>query len=206
LLNADEAIGEIVNRDGVANSEGYYNAPEAEAERTRGGWYWTGDLGYRDEDGFFYFAGRSADRLRVESENFTAGPIETILYRLDDVVMVAVYPVPDPDGGDQVMAALELRAGASFDPDHFAAFLDIQPDLGTKWAPRFVRIMPEVPVTGTNKVRKTPLRREHWACRDPVWWRPDRRSGSYRLLTGEDVDALHAEFAARGRLTALDVG
>ena len=58
LLNAGEAIGEIVNRSGRGKFEGYYGAPEAEGERTRGGWYWTGDLAYRDEQGYFYFAGR----------------------------------------------------------------------------------------------------------------------------------------------------
>ena len=51
LLNAEEAIGEIVNPDGAGSFEGYYNNPEANAERMRGGMYWTGDLGYRDEPG-----------------------------------------------------------------------------------------------------------------------------------------------------------
>src|SRR5207302_6641198 len=66
---------------GAAGFEGYYNNPEADAERVRNGWYWTGDLGYRDEDGFFYFAGRSSDWLRVDSENFAAAPVERILFR-----------------------------------------------------------------------------------------------------------------------------
>ena len=56
-LNAAEAIGEIVGRDGLSSFEGYYANDEANAERGRNGWYWTGDLGYRDEDGTFYFAG-----------------------------------------------------------------------------------------------------------------------------------------------------
>ena len=59
--------------------EGYYNNPEAEAARKRNGWYWTGDLGYVDADGFFYFAGRNGDWLRVDSENFAAGPVEAIM-------------------------------------------------------------------------------------------------------------------------------
>ena len=74
LLNADAAIGEIVNPDGGGGFEGYYNNPEADAERVRDGVYWTGDLGYRDEHGFFYFAGRSGDWLRVDGENFAATP------------------------------------------------------------------------------------------------------------------------------------
>ena len=75
------------------------------------GWYWTGDLAYRDEAGFFYFAGRRGDWMRVDSENLTAGPIERVLNRFDDVATVAVYSVPDPRSGDQVMAALEMLPG-----------------------------------------------------------------------------------------------
>ncbi len=54
-----EAIGEIVGRNVVDRFEGYYRNPEAEAERTRNGWYWSGDLGYRDDANVFYFAGRA---------------------------------------------------------------------------------------------------------------------------------------------------
>ena len=81
LRNASEAIGEIVSRDGVSRFEGYYANDEADAERTRDGWFWSGDLGYRDEEGFFYFAGRTADWLRVDGENFAAAPVERILAR-----------------------------------------------------------------------------------------------------------------------------
>ena len=99
LLNAGEAIGEIVNRSGRGKFEGYYRREDAEQDRLRGGWYWTGDLGYVDEDGFFYFAGRSGDWLRVDSENFAAGPVEAVLSRNPDLAVVAVYPVPDTASG-----------------------------------------------------------------------------------------------------------
>ena len=77
----------------------------------RNGWYWTGDLGYRDEAGFVYFAGRTDDWLRVDGENFAAAPVTRVLERHPDVVLAAVYAVPDPVTGDQVMAALQLREG-----------------------------------------------------------------------------------------------
>ena len=79
--------------------EGYWNNAEAEHERTRDGIYWTGDLGYTDEDGFFYFAGRDHDWLRVDGENFAAAPVERILERFPDVELAAVYAVPDPAAG-----------------------------------------------------------------------------------------------------------
>jgi fatty-acyl-CoA synthase len=203
LLNPDDAIGELVNRLGAAGFEGYWNNDEANAARVHDGIYWTGDLAYRDDQGFLYFAGRDYDWLRVDGENFSAAPVERILARHPDVVLTAVYAVPDPDVGDRVMAALQLRPDAAFDPDGFRAFLAAQSDLGTKWTPRFVRIAETLPVTETSKVLKRVLRRERWETTDPVWWQPEK-GGAYRHLTAADVDALRAEFAARGRQPVLE--
>ncbi len=203
LLNPGEAIGEIVNRAGAAGFEGYYRNPEATAERIRGGWYWSGDLGYRDAEGWFYFAGRNSDWLRVDSENFAAAPVERILARFPGVVMVAVYPVPDPRTGDQVMAALELAPGVELDPEELRRFLSSQDDLGTKWEPRFVRVVGSMPLTGTNKVRKQPLRAEHWRTSDPVFWR-DAPGDPYRELTRADRAAWEDGFHGHGRTDLLD--
>jgi len=201
LLNADDAIGEIVARDGVARFEGYYANDEADAQRTRDGWFWSGDLGYRDAEGFFYFAGRPADWLRVDGENFAAAPVERVLGRLPGVVSVAVYPVPDPRTGDQVMAAVELVPGTTFDPAAFAVFLAGEPDLGTKWAPRFIRVVDHLPVTGTNKMDKRPLRDEGWDPPGPgeVFWREGGAESGYRPLTPADVERLRLEFERNGR-------
>jgi fatty-acyl-CoA synthase len=198
LLNAEAAIGEIVNPDGAAGFEGYYKNPEADAERMRDGVYWTGDLGYRDENGFFYFAGRTGDWLRVDGENFAAAPAELVFARDTDVVLAAVYAVPSADVGDEVMVALHLRPGAEFDPLAFAAFLEAQPDFSPKWTPRFVRVTDGLPSTATQKVLKRVLRHEQWECGDPVWWRPGREV-EYRPLTGDDVVELRARFSARER-------
>jgi len=134
----------------------------------------------------------------VDSENFTAAPIERILARFPGLRGVAVYGVPDSRTGDQVMAALELDDPDRFDPEAFGAFLGDQPDLGTKWAPRYLRIVAALPATGTDKVDKTPLRAEQWSADDPYWWRPDR-STAYVPLTAGDVDRIRAEFTASGR-------
>ncbi len=203
LTNASESIGELVGRRSVGNFEGYYNNPEADAERTRNGWYWSGDLAYRDGDGVFYFAGRTGDWLRVDSENFAAAPVERILGRYPGARGVAVYPVPDSRTGDQVMAALEPEPGSAFDPTAFDAFLDAQPDLGTKWLPRYVRIVTALPVTATNKPNKLPLRAEKWSTPDPVWHRPDRH-GPYRLMSEADLSTLRDEFAASGRMDLFE--
>jgi fatty-acyl-CoA synthase len=116
-------------RRAASNFEGYYNNPDANAERTRNGWYWSGDLAYRDDQGIFYFAGRTADWLRVDSENFAAAPIERIIGRWPGVRGVAVYAVPDSQTGDQVMAALEIEQGREFDPALLLDFLPRNPTL-----------------------------------------------------------------------------
>ncbi len=196
LLNAEAAIGEMVNQTGGAGFEGYWHNAEAEASRVRNGWYWTGDLAYRDADDFFYFAGRDYDWLRVDGENFAAAPIEGILQRHPDVVLTSVYAVPDTAVGDQVMATVLLAPGRSFDPAEFAGFLADQADLGTKWAPRYVRVTDDLPETATTKVLKRVLRNEGWRCPEPVWWRPEK-DAPYRLLTDADADALDRAVAQR---------
>ncbi|MEU4092174.1 AMP-binding protein [Streptomyces sp. NPDC026673] len=206
LLNGDEAIGELVNR-GRSRFEGYWRNPEAVAARTRDGWYWTGDLFFRDTEGWFHFAGRADDRLRVDGENLAAAVIENVLARFPAAAAVAVYAVPDPVSGDQVMAALAPREGGRFDPAAFAAFLAAQPDLGTKSAPRFVRVVPRMPVTATNKVRRAALRREGFRCPDPVWWSaPDDGpcGTAYRRFTAADRTALLDRYRAQGRAALLD--
>ena len=126
LANAEEAVGELVNTDGAGFFTGYYNAEDATAERLRHGMYWSGDLAYRDAEGWIYLAGRSGDWLRVDGENMAAAPIERILIRLPEVNRVAVYAVPDENVGDQIMAAIVLNDGASLAPDGFEAFLAAQ--------------------------------------------------------------------------------
>ncbi|MFZ0251847.1 MAG: AMP-binding protein [Acidimicrobiales bacterium] len=202
LLNAGEAIGEMVNRSGRGSFEGYYRRDDAEQERLRRGWYWTGDLGYVDADGFFYFAGRTGDWLRVDSENFAAGPVESIISRHPDLAVAAVYPVPDTasGAGDQVMVALEMVPGKEFDPHDFATWLTAQPDLGPKWIPRYVRVSPSLPQTATGKVTKVGLRSEAWACEDAVWWRPLGSSAmEFTRLTDDDRKVLAAGLSENGR-------
>jgi len=205
LVNAAEAIGELVDRSGAGTFEGYYRNEEAMNTRLHGGWYWSGDLAYRDADGFLFFAGRSNDWLRVDSENFAAAPVETILARLPGTVMTAVHAVPDSRTGDQVMAVFELAAGATFDPASFGSFLACQADLGTKWAPRFVRIVAAMPLTATNKVDKAPLRASAWATADPVYWRAGAALDYERFDAVTRAD-LEADFARHGRDHLLPIG
>jgi fatty-acyl-CoA synthase len=194
MVNAGAATGEIVGRNALERFEGYYKNPEATRERSRGGWYWSGDLGYRDDEGIFYFAGRTIDWLRVDGENFASAPVERLLLRFEGVTGAAVFGVPDErTADDQVMAVLEMADPTGFDPAAFDEFLAAQADLGTKWTPRYVRVVERLPVGATNKIDKRPLRETGWRVDGPVYWRTDRRQ-PLGQMSADDASGLEASF------------
>lgn len=155
VTNLDECVGELVNFQGPGQFAGYYNDEAATSERMRDGKYWSGDLAYRDAAGWAYFAGRTSDWLRVDGENLAAAPIERILARHPSIKEVAVYALPDPLVGDQLVAAITLRAPLSV--EQWATFVGEQEDLGTKSRPSQVFVLKELPRTATNKIRKRDL-------------------------------------------------
>ncbi len=179
VTNLDEAVGELVNTQGAGFFGGYYNNEQATADRLDGGMYWSGDLGYRDEAGFIYLAGRTSDWLRVDGENLAAAPIEAILLRNPAISQAAVYGVPDPDVGDQLMVALVLNDNATLEPAAFEAFLAEQQDLPTKGWPRYVRLAESLPSTATNKVLKRTLIGEGTSVGADRLWEREPRGRAY---------------------------
>jgi fatty-acyl-CoA synthase len=182
LANFDEAVGELVNTYGVGGFTGYYNDPAATDERMRHGMYWSGDLAYRDDDGWIFLAGRTSDWMRVDGENMAAGPIERVLQRVPEVSVVAVYAVPDERVGDQVMAAVVLNDGAALSPKQFEAFLADQPDLSPKAWPSYVRVNAALPQTATNKILKRTLIADGIAAGDGVLWERAARGWAYAVV------------------------
>ena len=203
VLNPDDAVGEIVDKYGTRNFEGYYKNDAADAERIRNGWYWTGDLGYVDTAGFMYFAGRRGDWIRVDGENTSALTVERVLRRHPGVIAAGVYAVPDPRSGDQVMAAVEVADPEAFDIAEFADYLNGQQDLGRKGIPRLLRLSARLPVTGSNKVLKRKLQAQRWHAGDQpgdlVYRWAGRGLPEYRRMSDDDRRALDAEFARYGR-------
>jgi fatty-acyl-CoA synthase len=207
LLNAEQCVGEIVNVEGVGRFEGYYNNPEAEAQRVRNGQYWSGDLGYVDADGFLYFAGRTEDWIRVDAENFPPRPIEEIVERHPLVLACAAYGVPDEAAGDRVMIAVQPFPDAALDPSDLYRFLTAQPELSPKWMPTFVVIAAELPRGVTGKVLVRELRREKFLrdrARGPVSWR-ERGEEGFKPLTAQDETSIRKRFADNGRAHLLDI-
>ena len=157
--------------------------------------YWSGDLAYRDADGWIYLAGRTADWMRVDGENLAAAPIERILERLPQVSQVAVYAVPDDRVGDQVMAALVLNDRARLAPADFERFLASQPDLSPKAWPRYVRINDDLPTTATNKILKRALIAAGISAQGGVLWARRARGTTYSPAI-ENADGREASTAA----------
>ncbi|ALR12764.1 acyl-CoA synthetase [Mycobacteroides saopaulense] len=203
VLNPDEAVGEIVDKQGRRGFEGYYKNDDADADRVRNGWYWTGDLGYLDGAGFMYFAGRRGDWIRVDGENISALTIERVLRRHPAVIAAGVYAVPDPRSGDQVMASIEVVDPDTFDVDGFTDYLSTQEDLGSKGIPRFLRVSARLPVTGSNKVLKRELQEQRWHTDEPVFRWAGRGAPLFRRMSSDDKTELDAQFTAYGRQRLL---
>lgn len=195
LTNPDEAIGEMVGTEGRGAFEGYWDNDEADATRLHDGWFWSGDLAFRDEDDFFWFAGRAGGWLRVDGENFAIAPVERILARHPDVIEVGVVGLPDVVAGDRVLAALAVANVDAFDPDAFASWLDEQDDLGPKWMPTFVVVADSLPHTATHKLDRLRLTRDALAADGALV----RDGATFRRLTQADVDERVSALAANGR-------
>ena len=192
LTNPDEAIGELVRMDGAGAFEGYWDHPEANADRVRDGRYHSGDLGYRDAEGFLWFAGRTDDWIRVGGENFAAAPVQRALADHPDVTEAVVVGVPDATAGDQVLAVL---VADRLDVDALPGWIDDRDDLPARWRPRYLRVVDDVPRTGTGKTRRRDVRDLAWAPADTLVRDGDR----FRPLTDEDRAALRRAFAEAGR-------
>ncbi|TDZ95564.1 AMP-binding protein [Mycobacteroides salmoniphilum] len=203
VLNVDDAVGEIVDKQGRRGFEGYYKNDDADADRIRNGWYWTGDLGYLDAAGFIYFAGRRGDWIRVDGENTSALTIERVLRRHPAVIAAGVYAVPDPRSGDQVMASIEVADPDAFDVDGFVEYLSLQEDLGSKGIPRFLRVSANLPVTGSNKVLKRELQQQRWHTDEPVFRWEGRGAPVFQRMGPQEKTALDAQFTAYGRQRLL---
>jgi fatty-acyl-CoA synthase len=171
LLNAVDAVGEIVNSAGGGLFTGYYRNPDADRARMRGGIYHTGDLGYVDEHGYVYFSGRLGDWVRVDGENMGTGPIERVLLRHRAITMAAVYGVR-ADIGDELAAAL---VAPGLTARQLTDFLAAQSDLGPKQWPARVRLVDDLPRTDTFKI----LKRNLAADDAPPTWVRDGRALQY---------------------------
>jgi acyl-CoA synthetase (AMP-forming)/AMP-acid ligase II len=139
----------------AALTRGYLNQPNATAARIRDGWYLTGDVMRRDQQGFYYFLGRADDMFVCGGENVYPGEVEKLLERHPDVAQAIVVAAPDDIKGQIPVAFIVPRAGKT---PSAQAIKQHALNLGPAYAhPRFVEFQPELPVSGTHKIDRTAL-------------------------------------------------
>jgi long-chain acyl-CoA synthetase len=150
-------VGELCIR-GPNVMRGYWNRPEETAAALRGGWLHTGDLGYRDQDGYVFIVDRKTDLILVGGLNVYPREVEEVLTGHPAVAEAAVVGRPDPLHGQRVVACVVLRPGAAATPGALAGWC--RERLAAYKCPRRVEILAELPRNPTGKVRKDVLRAE----------------------------------------------
>jgi long-chain acyl-CoA synthetase len=153
-VDAADAIGEIAIR-GHNIMKGYLNRPEATAEVMRDGWFRTGDLARRDEDGFYYIVDRSKDMIIRGGYNVYPREIEEVLMTHPDVSLAAVVGVPHESHGEEIKAFVILNDGATLTEDELIAWSKEQ--MASYKYPRIVAFVDSLPMTATGKILKREL-------------------------------------------------
>jgi fatty-acyl-CoA synthase len=152
--------GEIVVA-GPTVMAGYYRDRAATAAAVRDGWLHTGDLGRRDEDGWFYVTGRLKELIITGGENVSPGEVEEVLRAHPDVADVAVIGTPHPKWGEQVTAVVVPRDGVAIDRERLSAFAGRR--LAGFKKPRRIEFVTALPRNAANKVQTSVLRQRFGA-------------------------------------------
>ena len=136
--------------------QGYYRDPEQTAAAFRDGWFLTGDLARRDDDGYYWFVARKKDIIRKRGENISGAELDRVIESHPEVMQAAAIAVPDPLGEDEILAAITLRPGVTLDARGVAAWC--RERLAAIKVPRYVAFVDALPQTPTHRVAKYRLR------------------------------------------------
>ncbi len=153
-------VGEIVVRtekEGVGTT-GYYNNPEATSALMGNGWMHTGDLGYRDEDGYFYFVDRKKQAIRRRGENISSFEVEAIILSNPAVLECCVVGVPAEMGEEEVKAVVVPNSGHSLTEEEIIRWCESR--LAYFAIPRYVAIRDRLPKTPSERVEKYKIKAE----------------------------------------------
>lgn len=162
LLEPNE-VGEIVVRGDIV-MKGYNHNPEATAEVSRFGWHHTGDMGYRDEQGYYYLVDRKRDLIISGGFNIYPGEIEQVLWSHNAVADCAVVGVPDSKWGEAIKAVIQLKPGQQATAEELIALC--QDKLGKMKAPKSVEFWENLPRSPVGKVLKKSIRSTFWAANE----------------------------------------
>ncbi|GAA5232345.1 AMP-binding protein [Verticiella sediminum] len=157
------SVGEMVVRGNLVML-GYRDRPEENEAVSRFGWHHTGDVGYRDDDGYFYIVDRKKDMIISGGFNIYPSEVEQVLWRHPDVLDCAVIGVPDPKWGEALKAVIELKPGRSATEDELKHHC--RAALGGMKTPKTVEFWPSLPRSEFGKVLKRQIRERYWAGHD----------------------------------------
>ena len=149
--------GEIVAQ-GPRLMKGYWNQQEATTEALRGGWLYTGDLGYFDEDGYIFLSGRAKDFIKRAGEMVSPEEVEQVLHSHPSIDEAAIIGVPDVDWGERVRAIVVAKVGATIDKEEVMAYCKDR--MASFKKPESVVVVEELPRNPLGKVLKRVLREE----------------------------------------------
>lgn len=152
---ADYSQGEIAVR-GDNVMQGYYkNIAATQQAIDQDGWFYTGDLGFRDSQGFFFVTGRIKELIIKGGENIAPREIDDVLYQYPDVLEAAAFGVPDKNYGQEVMAAVSLKPNTTFNE---AALLEhCEKQLGKVKTPKRIHILDALPKGPSGKIQRLQL-------------------------------------------------
>ncbi len=157
----DDAIGELEIRNPTA-TPGYLGRPEESAALQRDGWLRTGDLAWRDSDGYYYFGGRSKELIRHKGENLSPAEVERVLEDHPAVAVAAVIGVPSELSEEDVKAFVVLESGSAALETELFEWCEKR--LPPYKCPRYLQIVADLPTTDNQKIAKTRLARERTAA------------------------------------------
>lgn len=159
----DGEIGEIAIRGDIVMKE-YWNRPDATRETLDGGWLHTGDVGYRDADGYYFVHDRIKDMIVSGGENVYPAEVESAIMGCPGVADVAVIGVPDAKWGEAVKALIVPTAGQSVNADDVIAWA--RQKIAAYKAPKSIEFIPELPRNPSGKVLRRELRAPYWEGQD----------------------------------------
>jgi fatty-acyl-CoA synthase len=141
----------------------YWKRPETTAETLKNGWLHTGDIARTDERGYMYILDRKKDMIVSGGFNIFPREVEDVLSQHGDVAMVAVIGVPDDKWGEAVTAVVVPREGTRPSADELIGLVKARK--GSAHAPKQIKFVDKLPMTGVGKVDKKVLRASFWAGR-----------------------------------------
>jgi len=152
--------GEFICRSNkmFVGTTGYYKKPEATLELFKNGWIHTGDIGRRDEDGYFYFADRKKQAIRRRGENISSFEVEAVVSSHEAVLECAVVGVPSDVGEEEVKAVVVLKPGHQATPEELIRWCE--PRMAYFAIPRYIAIRDSLPKTPSERVEKFKLKDE----------------------------------------------